>query len=160
MGRDGGGDYSQVRRQREAAQQRKQRDKAERRAAQREQGSREPEIVSVEDIVGRLPSINDAMRAIEKNATAPRGVASIPCRLFVGGLGSSISEPELREAFGAFGVVADAVILKDRGTGESRGFGFVTMENRKDANRAIEELNGSELNGRRLAVNVATDRPR
>jgi RNA recognition motif-containing protein len=78
----------------------------------------------------------------------------------VGGLGSSISEQELREAFGAFGVIADAVILKDRGTGESRGFGFVTMENRKDANRAIEELNGFELKGRRLAVNVATDRQR
>jgi hypothetical protein len=160
MGRDGGGDYSVVRRQREAQQQRKQRDKAERRMAQREQGPVEPQIVSAEDIVGRLPSINDAMRAIEQSATAPRSVASIPCRLFVGGLGSSINEAELREAFGAFGVIADAVILKDRGTGESRGFGFVTMENRKDANRAIEQLNGSELNGRRLVVNVATDRPR
>ena len=160
MGRDGSGDYSQARRQREAQQQRKQREKAARRAAQREQGPSEPEIVSAEDIVGRLPSVNDAMRAIETNATAPRSVASIPCRLFVGGLGSSINEQELREAFGAFGIVADAVILKDRGTGESRGFGFVTMANRKDANRVIEELNGFELKGRRLAVNVATDRPR
>jgi hypothetical protein len=160
MGRDGGGDYSQARRQREAQQQRKQRDKAARRMAQREQGPSQPEIVTAEDIVGRLPSINDAMRAIEQNATTPRSVASIPCRLFVAGLGSAISEPELREAFGAFGVVADAVILKDRGTGESRGFGFVTMENRKDANRAIETLDGSELKGRRLTVNVATDRPR
>jgi hypothetical protein len=160
MGRDGGGDYSQVRRQREAQQQRKQRDKAARRMAQREQGRSEPEIVSAEDIVGRLPSINDAMRAIERNATTPRATAAIPCRLFVGGLGSAINEQELREAFGAFGAVTDAAILKDRGTGESRGFGFVTMANRKDANRAIEELNGSELNGRRLAVNVATDRPR
>jgi hypothetical protein len=159
MGREGG-DYSQIRRQREAQQQRKQREKQERRMAQREQGRSEPEIVSAEDIIGRLPSINDAMRAIEQGATTPRSVASIPCRLFVGGLGSSISEAELREAFGAFGVIADAVILKDRGTGQSRGFGFVTMENRKDANRAIEELNGAELNGRRLAVNVATDRPR
>ncbi|MEY4579973.1 MAG: hypothetical protein RL701_4676 [Pseudomonadota bacterium] len=160
MGRDGTGDYSQVRRQREAQQQRKQREKAARRSAQREQGRSEPEIVSAEDIVGRLPSVNEAMRAIENNATAPRSVASIPCRLFVGGLGSSINEQELREAFSAFGVIADAVILKDRGTGESRGFGFVTMENRKDANRAIEELNGFELKGRRLAVNVATDRQR
>jgi RNA recognition motif-containing protein len=159
MGREGG-DYSQVRRQREAQQQRKQREKTERKMAQREQGRSEPQIVSQEDIVGRLPSINDALRAIEQNATTPRAVSSIPCRLFVGGLGSAVSEPELREAFGAFGVIADAIILKDRGTGESRGFGFVTMENRKDANRAVEELNGSELNGRRLVVNVATDRPR
>jgi hypothetical protein len=159
MGRDGG-DYSQARRQREAQQQRKQREKAERRAHQREHGRGEPEIVSAEDIVGNLPSISDAMRAIEQSATTPRAVASIPCRLFVGGLGSAVNERELREAFGAFGVIADAVILKDRSTGESRGFGFVTMENRKDANRAVEELNGSELNGRRLVVNVATDRPR
>ena len=159
MARDGG-DYSQGKRQREQQQARKQREKAERRMIRREQGPSEPEIVSAEDIVGRLPSIDEAMRAIEQGATANRGVASIPCRLFVGGLGSSINEAELREAFGAFGVIADAVILKDRGTGQSRGFGFVTMENRKDANRAIDELNGSELNGRRLVVNVATDRPR
>ncbi len=126
----------------------------------REQGPSAPEIVSAEDIVGRLPSIDEAMRNIEKGNSGNRGVASIPCRLFVGGLGSSINEAELREAFGAFGVIADAVILKDRGTGQSRGFGFVTMENRKDAAKAIDGLNGAELNGRRLVVNVATDRPR
>jgi hypothetical protein len=159
MGREGG-DYSQARRQREAQQQRKQRDKQERKMAARGQGRSEPEIVSAEDIIGHAPSISDAMRAIEKNATTPRAVAAIPCRLFVGGLGSAISEQELREAFSAFGVIADAVILKDRGTGESRGFGFVTMENRKDAAKAVDQLNGSELNGRRLVVNVATDRPR
>ncbi|MET0389857.1 MAG: hypothetical protein ABW321_28050 [Polyangiales bacterium] len=159
MGREGG-DYSQQRRQREAAQQRKQRDKAERRMAQRDQGRRQPEIVSAEDIVGNLPSVDEAMRALERNATAPRAATSIPCRLFVGGLGSAVSEPELRQAFGAFGAIADAVILKDRSTGESRGFGFVTMANRKDAIKAVEDLNGSELNGRRLVVNVATDRPR
>jgi RNA recognition motif. (a.k.a. RRM, RBD, or RNP domain) len=160
MGRGGGGDYAQARRQREQQAQRKQRDKAERRMQQREQGRREPEIVSAEEVVGNLPSISDAMRAIEQSATAPRSVASIPCRLFVGGLGSDIREPELREAFSAFGVVADIIILKDRGTGESRGFGFVTLADRKDANRAVEQLHGSDLHGRRLVVNVATDRPR
>lgn len=159
MGRDGG-DYSQGKRQREAQQQRKQRDKQERRMMQRDQGPAQPQIVSAEDIVGRLPSIDEAMRAIEHGATTPRATASIPCRLFVGGLGSNITEAELREAFNEFGVIADAAILKDRSTGQSRGFGFVTMENRKDAHRAIEALNGSELNGRRLVVNVATDRPR
>lgn len=159
MGRDGG-DYSLGKRQREAAQQRKQRDKAERRMMQREQGPSTPQIVSAEDVVGRLPSIDEAMRMIEQGATAPRATASIPCRMFVGGLGSNTTEPELREVFSAFGVIADAAILKDRSTGQSRGFGFVTMENRKDAHRAIEALNGTEFNGRRLVVNVATDRPR
>lgn len=128
--------------------------------AQRDQGPSEPEIVSAEEIVGNLPSINDAMRAIEQSATAPRSVASIPCRLFVGGLSSGVNEAELREVFNPFGVVADAVVMQDRNTGESRGFGFVTMANRKDASRAVEQLNGSELHGRRLAVNVATERPR
>jgi RNA recognition motif-containing protein len=159
MGR-GGTDYSQARRQREAQQQRKQRDKAARRMAQRDQGPSEPEIVSAEEIVGNLPSVSDAMRALEESATTPRTVASIPCRLFVGGLGSTVGEAELREVFKPFGVVADAVVMQDRNTGESRGFGFVTMANRKDASRAVEQLNGSDFHGRRLAVNVATERPR
>jgi hypothetical protein len=160
MGRDGGEDYAQARRQREQQQQRKQREKIARRMQQREQGRAEPEIVSAAEIVGNLPTVDEAMQTMERNATTPRAVASIPCRLFVGGLGSVITEAELREAFGAFGVVSDAVILKDRGTGESRGFGFITMQNRKDANRAVEQLHGSELHGRRLAVNVATERSR
>jgi hypothetical protein len=156
----GGGNYSQGKRAREDRQAQKQREKAERRMQRREQAATEPEIVSAADVVGDLPSIDEAMRAIEERASAPRGVASIPCRLFVGGLGSAVDEADLRAAFAPFGAIADAVVLKDRSTGQSRGFGFVTMENRKDASRAIEALDGSELNGRRLAVNVATDRPR
>ena len=158
MGRDGG--YSQNRRQREQQQQRKQQEKAARKAQQREQGRAAPEIVSAESITGPLPSIEDAMRAITEGPGEKRQVASIPCRLFVGGLGTVVTENDLREAFGAFGEVADAVVLKDRTLGESRGFGFVTMASRKDASRAIEALDGSELNGRRLAVNVATERNR
>ena len=153
-------DYSLGKRQRENQKARKQQDKAARRMQKREQGTREPEIVSAEEIVGRLPSIDEAMRAIENRASAPRGVASIPCRLFVGGIATATSEEELRTTFAEFGPIVDAVILKDRGTGQPRGFGFVTMENRKDAGRAIDQLNGSDLNGRRLVVNVATDRPR
>lgn len=158
MGRDGG--YSQSKRQREAQQQRKQAEKAARRQAQREHGRAEPEIVSAESITGQLPSIEDAMRAITESPNERRQVAAIPCRLFVGGLGTVVTEHDLREAFGAFGEVADVVVLKDRNLGESRGFGFVTMASRKDASKAIEALDGSELNGRRLAVNVATERNR
>jgi RNA recognition motif-containing protein len=107
-----------------------------------------------------LPSTDEAMRNIERRAAEPRGGVAIPCRLFVGGLGTTITEAMLREAFGAFGKVADAVVMVDRGTGQSRGFGFVTMQNRKDASAAVEALDGSELNGRRIGVNVATDRAR
>jgi hypothetical protein len=159
MGRNGG-DYSQGKRQREQKQQRKQQDKAERRLIRREQGPSEPEIVSAASVTGVLPSTDEAMRAIAAREAAPRTVASIPCRLFVGGLGSSISEAQLREAFAAFGPIADAIVMTDRGTGQSRGFGFVTMANRKDATQAVEALDCSELNGRRIAVNVAIDRQR
>lgn len=154
------GDYSQNKRQRDQKQARKQQEKAARRQARREQGPSTPEIVSAASVIGTLPSTDEAMRAMEARAMAPRAVASIPCRLFVGGLGTSITEPELRAAFEAFGPVSDAVVMTDRGTSQSRGFGFVTMANRKDATRAVEALNGSELNGRRIAVNVAIDRQR
>ena len=78
----------------------------------------------------------------------------------MGGLGTSITEADLRQAFLAYGPIADAVVLTDRATGQSRGFGFVTMENRKDAGNAVQALDGAEINGRRIVVNVATDRPR
>jgi RNA recognition motif-containing protein len=56
--------------------------------------------------------------------------------------------------------VADAVVINEGNSGKSRGFGFVTMENRRDAARAVEALDGSELNGRNIVVNVATGRNR
>ena len=118
---------------REQQQARKQQDKEHRRAIRREQGPSAPEIVSAASVVGHLPSTEEAMRNIERRAQAPRGVASIPCRLFVGGLGTAVNEAQLREAFSAFGEIADAVVMIDRGTMQSRGFGFVTMQNRKDA---------------------------
>ena len=155
-----GGDYSQGKRQREQQQARKQQDKEYRRQRRREQGPSEPEIVSAASVIGHLPSTEEAMRNIERRAAAPRGVATIPCRLFVGGLGTTITETQLREAFSAFGEIADCVVMMDRTTGQSRGFGFVTMQNRKEASAAVEALDGSELQGRRIGVNVATDRAR
>jgi hypothetical protein len=160
MARNSRGDYSQGKRLREQQQARKQQEKEHRRAIRREQGPSAPEIVSAASVVGDLPSTDEAMRNIERRAAEPRGGVSIPCRLFVGGLGTNITESMLREAFGAFGQVADAVVMVDRGTGQSRGFGFVTMQNRKDASAAVEALDGSELNGRRISVNVATGRAR
>lgn len=154
------GNYSQGKRQREAQQAQKKLEKAERRQQKREQGAGKPEMGTVSDIVGNLPSIAEAMAHIEQRATASRAAASIPCRLFVGGISDMTGEQELRAAFAEFGPVVEAVILKDRGTGQSRGFGFVTMADRKDARDAINGLDGRDLNGRRLAVHIATDRPR
>jgi hypothetical protein len=155
-----GGDYALGKRQKEAQRARKQQEKAARRAAKRGQGPAEAEIVSASDVVGALPTVDEAMHALEDRAAAPRSVAPIPARLFVGGLGQTTNEAMLREAFGEYGTVIEVVIVHDRNTGQPRGFGFVTMEDRKNAGRAIDALNGFELNGRRLMVDVATERQR
>ena len=152
--------FSAGKRQREAERARKRKDKAERRRQRRDEGPAEPEFVSAEEITGTLPTVDEAMAAMHERASAPRGAAAIPARLFVGGLSHSTDETSLRTAFEAFGAVTDAFIVKDRDTGDSRGFGFVTLENREDAGRAMEGLNESELDGRRIYVNVATDRQR
>lgn len=152
--------YGGGKRQRESELQRRRQEKEQQRAAKRERGPARVEIVSAEEIQGGMPSIEEAMRAIESRGQVSRAAASIPVRLFVGGIADETTEAQLREVFSEFGPVADIVIMVDRMTRAPRGFGFVTMENRRDAQRVIENLDGSQLNGRRLAVNVATDRPR
>lgn len=154
----GGGFYSAGKRAKEADRARKQAEKAERRQRKRERGPAEMEIASAEEFHGRLPSVDEAMQALEARATTPREATAIPCRLFVGGLSWSVETAQLRELFAAYGPVSDCSVVTERDTGRSRGFGFVTMANRKDAAKAIEQLNGSELDGRRLVVNVATER--
>ena len=154
------GYQSQGKRQREMSQAKKKEEKAQERANRRGRGPKELQVVSASDLQGDLPSIEDAMRAIENPGQVPRSAAGIPARLFVGNLSSATTEADLRAAFGAFGPIADAIVMVDRGTGAPRGFGFVTMANRKDAPRAIKELDGSELKGSSIAVNVATERGR
>lgn len=148
--------YSPGKRQREAKQARKREDKAER-AAARARGPKELPIVSAEELSGNLPSIEDAMRAIE-NPRAVERPSSVSVRLFVGNLGDEVTEHDLRTAFAAFGPVSDAVVMLDRATGSSRGFGFVTMSSRKDVPAAIAKLHKSELRGQSIVVNVATER--
>jgi len=83
--------------------------------------------------------------------------------IYVGNLSRDVSEAELREAFQAFGEIQSCNIIKDKFTGESRGFGFVEMPNRAEAEKAISALNGKDLKGRTINVNEArarTDRPR
>lgn len=79
-------------------------------------------------------------------------------KLFVGNLSFNTTENDLRDTFGAHGAVVEANLITDRETGRARGFGFVTMSNDEEANKAVEALNGAELDGRSLTVNVA--RPR
>jgi RNA recognition motif-containing protein len=154
------GNYSLGKRQREAERARKKQEKAEKRTQRRERGPGEAMFGTAEEMTGALPSVEEAMRALENRAAAPRGAAAIPCRLFVGGLSWNTTEADLRTAFAQFGAVTDAVIVTDRDTGKSRGFGFVTMENRKDGAKAIEGLHDTVLDDRAIVVNIATERSR
>ncbi|MFO0695960.1 MAG: RNA-binding protein [Polyangiales bacterium] len=152
------GNFGTGKRQREAEQTKKRQEKEQRRLAKRDRRPAEIEIVSADEIQGNLPSIEEAMAALENPGQVQRSAASIPARLFVGGVADDVSEQALRAVFEQYGNVAEVVIMKDRVTRAPRGFGFVTMADRRDATRAIENLDGSEFHGRRLAVNVATDR--
>ena len=76
-------------------------------------------------------------------------------KLFVGGLPFDVTEDQLHEMFTAFGQVASAKLITDRDTGRSKGFGFVEMPNDTEAQTAIQKLNGTQVGGRSIAVNVA-----
>ncbi|HVR10689.1 MAG TPA: RNA-binding protein [Thermoanaerobaculia bacterium] len=78
--------------------------------------------------------------------------------LYVGNLPYRMTEDQLKEAFEAYGLVASCTIIKDKVTGQSKGFGFLEMPERTEAEAAINGLNGRELMGRKLNVNEA--RPR
>jgi RNA recognition motif-containing protein len=78
--------------------------------------------------------------------------------IYVGNLSYEVTEEELRQAFEGYGQVESVKIIKDKYSGESKGFGFVEMPAKAEAQSAIEGLNGEELRGRMLKVNEA--RPR
>ena len=79
-------------------------------------------------------------------------------KLFVGGLPWSTDDQRLREVFEQFGEVSEAVVIHDRATGRSRGFGFVTFAETESVAQAIEAMNGTELDGRSIRVNEAQER--
>ena len=79
-------------------------------------------------------------------------------KLFVGNLSFETTENDLQDAFAAHGTVVEANLMTDRVTGRPRGFGFITMGTPEEAQKAIAALNGSQLGGRALTVNVAKPR--
>jgi RNA recognition motif-containing protein len=83
---------------------------------------------------------------------------SNPHRLFVGNLSYQTTDNDLREFFAPAGAVTSVDIMLDKFTGKSRGFAFVEMASPEEANRAAETLNGKDLQGRALTINIA--RPR
>jgi len=76
-------------------------------------------------------------------------------KLFIGSLSFTTSTERLREAFARIGTVESASVVTDRDTGRSRGFGFVEMATAEEANDAVARLNGTELDGRRIKVELA-----
>jgi len=83
-------------------------------------------------------------------------------KLYVGGLSYSTTDEGLKDAFAQVGEVSSAKVITDRMTGRSRGFGFVEMNDDAEADKAVADMNGKELDGRRLTVNEArpmADRP-
>lgn len=79
-------------------------------------------------------------------------------KLYVGNLSYDTSEADLRNAFEGYGKVTSANLVTDKYTGKSRGFGFVEMESKDEANEAMSKLNDTELNGRNLNINEAKPR--
>lgn len=78
--------------------------------------------------------------------------------IYVGNLSYNTNEADLENLFGEHGEVTSAAVIKDRDTGRSRGFGFVEMANDDEAETAIAAINGADLDGRQLKVNVAKPR--
>jgi RNA recognition motif-containing protein len=149
-------------RQREAERERKKRDKEARARQRRADSPGGIEIGSVEDI--QTAAVNSTVEGIQANGHVitgdelEGGNSGPPCRLFVGGLSWDTTAGDLRKVFADIGEVVDAVIVTDRGTGDSRGFGFVTMADRKTATKAMRELGGYEIDGRSIRVDIATER--
>lgn len=81
-------------------------------------------------------------------------------KLFVGGLAYATDEMGLKEAFQQYGEVIDVRVITDRDSGRSRGFGFVSYTSADAANSALQDMDGKELDGRRIRVSVAQERPR
>ncbi|EGV32449.1 MULTISPECIES: RNA recognition motif domain-containing protein [Thiorhodococcus] len=84
-------------------------------------------------------------------------------RIYVGNLPYSVTDDDLRTIFSEFGELAAAEVIKDKFSGQSKGFGFVDMPSNSDADAAIKALNESDMKGRKLTVNEArprAERPR
>jgi len=92
-------------------------------------------------------------------ATSKYRLSLMPCKLFIGGLSWNTSDDSLRAKFEEFGAVEEAIVIKDRETGRSRGFGFVTFQDDNEAQTALDAMNNQELDGRPIRVDKAGDRP-
>ncbi|TPV93297.1 MAG: RNA-binding protein [Myxococcales bacterium FL481] len=105
-------------------------------------------------------SIDEVVQGLTSPPEGAERSTAHPSRLFIGGLSHQVTVGEMQAKLEEYGPVAEAVIVTDRDTGDSRGFGFVTMADRRDAVKAIRALDGQDLWGRTLVVRQATERGR
>lgn len=154
--------YSAGKRQREKDRAKKKKEKEERARERNRGGGGGVPVASVDEIQGGMMTIEQVMRQMEggPDDETQEQRTTIPSRLFIGGLDWRVNNDELKKKLEEYGPVTDVHIVTDRDTGDSRGFGFVTMANRKDADRAIKELDGRDFAGRNLVVRQATERNR
>jgi len=80
-------------------------------------------------------------------------------KLYVGNLPFTATGDSLKALFATYGEIEEAIVISDRFSGRSKGFGFVTFKDEASAQKAIEELNGKDVEGRKIVVNVARPRP-
>jgi RNA recognition motif-containing protein len=150
--------FSGGKRQREATRDRHKKEKEQRLArnrALRAQGI-DP-MLETEMSPQDLPEVKLEDVVISVPSQARRNTA-FPVKLFIGGLSSDTTVDMLRTAFAKFGQIEDAVVILDRATGRSRGFGFVTFSSAADAIEATKAMNGALLDDRPIKVNNAESR--
>lgn len=92
--------------------------------------------------------------------TSPARGLDMAQKIYVGNMNYATTEETLSNLFSQYGEVVSATVIKDRYTEQSKGFGFVEMADNDAADAAIATLNGKEIDGRRVRVNVAEDKPR
>jgi hypothetical protein len=154
--------FSGGKRNREAARDLKKRQKADRLRRNREMRARgiDPDLLDSSNVApgAALPEVK-LEEVVISVAPKSRAVDFGPTKVFVGGLGRSTTAADLRTFFSRFGELVDAVVVPDRSTGQSRGFGFVSYQSAAAADAAIKEMNGIEVHGHPLRVNRADTRP-
>jgi RNA recognition motif-containing protein len=147
--------FSGGKRQREADRDRKKKDKEDRLRRNRSMRSQPGgDIVSAQEALPEV-KLEDIVLGVPPR---PKRGSVGPTKLFVGGLSWDTTSERLRAAFARFGPIVEATVIPDRETGRSRGFGFVTFENPKDAEEAIKQMSGADLDNRTLKVNRAEAR--
>nr|AFP57450.1 RNA-binding glycine-rich protein [Nicotiana goodspeedii] len=111
--------------------------------------------------LGGLLRQNISGNAVSATTPMPSMLDAFRCmstKLFVGGLSWGTDDQSLRDALATFGDVVDARVIVDRDSGRSRGFGFVNFSDDESANEAIKAMDGQELQGRNIRVNIAQER--